>query len=47
MTESLQNAFSIVSDLSDTEQDAIAAWLKSEAEFHRRSFVGFCPWSAK
>ncbi len=36
MTESLQNAFSLASDLPDADQDAIAAWLMSELESDRK-----------
>jgi hypothetical protein len=36
MTESLQNAFDTASQLPDSEQDAIAAWLIAELEADRR-----------
>ena len=36
MTESLQNAFTLASQLPDTDQDAIAAWLLAELESESR-----------
>lgn len=36
MTESLQNAFTLVSRLSATDQDAIAAWLLDELDSERK-----------
>ena len=36
MTESLKNAFTLVSRLSDMDQDAIAAWLIAELDSERK-----------
>jgi len=36
MTESLQNAFTLASQLPDADQDAIAAWLLAELESEQR-----------
>ena len=42
MTESLKNAFTLVSRLSDMDQDAIAAWLIAELDSERKWDTLFC-----